>query len=201
MKPGKISTLKELQLQVPRILEEYADNQELAFIALANPLAALEKIGYSFTPSAREEIEDRIRFGKEGAEKVKQLKETIFTAAGKKFDLGSPVEVKTHLKIILSKQPVSKEKSKISDEGISQTNINAILKIIEEPVKKKDKDVLDPLASYRKDHPIIETLIEYRKMDASHVRLADSMTINQLLAKRENIPLKNIKFRLSRKNK
>jgi len=38
MKPGKISTLKELQLQVPRILEEYADNQELAFIALANPL-------------------------------------------------------------------------------------------------------------------------------------------------------------------
>ena len=151
MKPGKISTLKELQLQVPRILEEYADNQELAFIALANPLAALEKIGYSFTPSAREEIEDRIRFGKEGAEKVRQLKETIFIAAGKKFDLGSSVEVKTHINIILSKKPISKEKSKLSDGGISQTKMNAILKIVEEPAKKADKDVLDPLASYRKD--------------------------------------------------
>ena len=57
MKPGKISSLREIQLQVPRILENYADDQELALIALANPLAALEKIGYTFSPSARQEIE------------------------------------------------------------------------------------------------------------------------------------------------
>ena len=199
MKPGKISSLKELQLQVPRILETYADNQELAFIALANPIAALEKIGYSFTPAAREEIESRIRFGKTGAEKLNTLKETIFKAAGKNFDLNSPSEVKTHLHHVLSK-PLNVEASSMqTGQAMSQTKMNSILMSVEEPVIRIDQDSLDPLAKFSNDHPIIENLVEYRKMEASQLPLADEFTIHQLLMKRNINPIKNITFRLSRK--
>lgn len=201
MKPGKISSLREIQLQVPRILENYADDQELAFIALANPLAALEKIGYTFSAAARLEIEDRIRFGKQDAEKISKIRESIYSAAGSKFNLDSPAELKKHFKTILSKPIPVVGKGKPTTKKISGTKMNSILKIVGQPAEKAANEVLDPLGSYRKDHPAIGALVEYRKIDASQARLADKETITTLLANRDTVPLKNITFRLNRKIK
>jgi hypothetical protein len=38
-------------------------------------------------------------------------------------------------------------------------------------------------------------------MDVIYPKLADEATINKILEVKDNIPIKNIKFRLSRKNK
>jgi hypothetical protein len=196
MKPGKISNLKEIQLQVPEILKEYADNQELALIALANPLMALEKIGYSFTPEAREEIEDRIRFGKQGAEKISQLKQSVFETSGIKFNLKSTAEMKTNVKAILLKRPASGNEDKSTSETINSTRIESILKLLDQPVNRKSSDETDPLTAFINDHPVIEKLIEFRKMEASQPRLADEKALDQILANREVLPLKKITFRL-----
>jgi hypothetical protein len=196
MKPGKISSLKEIQLQVPEILQEYADNQELALIALANPLMALEKIGYTFTPEAREEIEDRIRFGKQGAEKFSQLKQSVFEASGNKFDLQSAADIKTNVKAILEKRSASGKEDKSTAETISSARVESILKLLDQPVYRKSNHETDPLSAFIKDHPVIEKLVELRKMEASQPRLADAKALDQILANREVLPLKKITFRL-----
>jgi hypothetical protein len=198
MKPGKISNLKEIQLQVPEILQKYADNQELALIALANPLMALEKIGYTFTPEAREEIENRIRFGKQGAEKFSLLKQSVFEAARKRFDLNSTAELKSTVKAILLKQSASGKKDKSASEVLTFARIESILTLLDHPVTGKNRDEPDPLSVYARDHSVIEKLIEFRKMEASQPRLADEKALVQILANKDVFPLKKITFRLHR---
>ena len=89
MEKTQISSLKELQLQMPRIVEEYGNNNELTAIALANPLLALEKIGYTFSPEAKTEIENHVRFGKENASRYMMLKKNIEQSVGATIDITS----------------------------------------------------------------------------------------------------------------
>ena len=52
-----ISSVHDMQMLMPRLLEKYGNDSELAYIALANPLAALEKLGYTVTDDAKADLE------------------------------------------------------------------------------------------------------------------------------------------------
>ncbi len=90
MRTTTFQSLHDLQLAMPRILEEHGDDIALTRIALANPLVALERAGYSFTPKAREEIEEHIRFGKNGAVKYNETVASLREKLGKDVDLDDP---------------------------------------------------------------------------------------------------------------
>ena len=202
MSPGKITSLKELQLMVPRILQQYGDNEQLAYIALANPIAALERIGFSFDPAVREEIEFRIRFGKQGSAKVTQFKKSIFKLTGKNIDINSPDSIQESLVEIFSgNKSTGKAKKALLKSALDEKKLQKILDIISEPPQAFEDKVKDPLTAYIKDHPIIKEIVRLRKMDVIYPKLADEATINKILEVKDNIPIKNIKFRLSRKNK
>lgn len=214
MEKGKISSLKELQQQVPRILEQHGKDPSLTVLAFANPLLALEKIGYSFSPAAREEIEAHVRFGKAGAAKVETLKEQIFAASGKPFDLRDAAALQQNLSAVLSKAASSPdvkagkpkaETARAKATGpdklaLPKEEVDAILHSVKQPVKVTGGKVTDPLEAYISKHAVIAPLLEFRKLEATHPRLAEKSVAEALVKQKDKLPLRNISFRMNRAN-
>lgn len=214
MEKGKISSLKELQQQMPRILEQYGKDPSLTLLAFANPLLALEKIGYSFSPAAREEIEAHVRFGKAGAAKMETLKEQIFAAAGKPFDLRDVSALQQNLSAVLSRTAASPDvkaakpkaetaREKIPGPGklaLPKEEVDAILHSVKQPVKIEGGKVTDPLEAFSSKHAVIAPLLEFRKLEATHARLAEKSVAEALVKQKDKLPLRNISFRMNRAN-
>jgi len=184
MEKTQISSLKELQLQMPRIVEEYGNNNELTAIALANPLLALEKIGYTFSPEAKTEIENHVRFGKENASRYMTLKKNIEQSVGAKIDVDDTQAVKQLLEKELKKSaPGDKEK---------------ILSAIDKPVSFSKSELSDPLQKYKSQHPVLEQLVELRKLQALNPPLATQESIEKIQKSSPSF-FNKISFRISRK--
>jgi hypothetical protein len=199
METEKISSLKELQKQMPRIIEKYGNNQELTLIALTNPLLALEKIGYTFTPAGREEIETYIRFGKDGVAELNKLKENIFAITGQTFDLEDASKVQTVLSAALLKDaPVAKAKA-IANQSLPKEEVDAIVKVAGKSAKVVGSRVLDSLEAYRTKHPVMAPLLEYRKLQALAPQLATKKVSDAIIRKKDALPFSKITFRLNRK--
>ncbi|RPD38312.1 hypothetical protein [Chitinophaga barathri] len=213
MEKGKISSLKELQQQMPRILEQHGKDPSLTLLALANPLLALEKIGYTFSPEAKEEITAHIRFGKTGAAKVETLKAQIFAVTGKPFDLRDAAALQQNLNAVLSKTAASSEvkpdksiaKAKAAAPGpvklaLPKEEVDAILESVKKPVKIVGGKVTDPLETFSAKHAVIAPLLEYRKLEATHPQLAQQSVAEALVKQKDKLPLRNISFRMNRSN-
>jgi hypothetical protein len=200
MESGTITSLRELQQMMPRIIKEHGQNGQLTLLALANPIYALEKAGFSFTKEAREEIELRIRFGKENAARVKETRMAIFEATGKPFDLDSVTELKKNITPLL---PAGESASDQKEQKAYHASIGSslFLKALEEKVRVEKGNVIDPLAAYQHTHPVVQKLIEYRRLAALHPALANASTAEKLVRQNDKLPLKNIRFRMSRKAK
>lgn len=187
-----ISSVHDMQMLMPRLLEKYGNDQDLAYIALANPLAALEKLGYTITDEAKTELESYARFGKQGMERYNQLKEQIFSLTGTTFNLQDDNETAAVFDKLVDKNvkatSVSKKEStsKISDL------------ILSAPQFVKDKWT-DKLEDAKDIHPAIPALLEFRKLENSVPRFADAATLETIQQKKQSTPLTNITFRLSRK--
>lgn len=78
LKSVKIGSLRELQLQMPRIVQALNANQALALAAATNPMLALEELGYELSPQARLEIEPYARFGPDNLQKLADLEAKIY---------------------------------------------------------------------------------------------------------------------------
>lgn len=214
MEKGKISSLRELQQQMPRILEQHGKDPSLTLLALANPLLALEKIGYSFSPEARDEIEAHVRFGKEGAAKVEALKEQIFAATGKPFDLRDASALQQNLSAVLSKAAAPPDikagkpkadavraKATGADKlALPKEEVDAILHSVKQPVKVVGGKLTDPLEAFSSKHAVIAPLLEFRRLEVTHPRLAEKSVAEALVKQKDKLPLRNISFRMNRAN-
>ena len=186
-----ISSVHDLQLLMPRLLEKYGSDSELAYIALANPLAALEKLGYTITDDAKADLENYARFGKKGLEKYNELKEKIFSLTGQKFNLKINSELASVLEKLTSKLGSSGKKA------IPSLNIK---ELVESTPKLIENKWTDKLETVKDAHPVIPALIELRKLENSVPKFADASTLKVIQQKKQSAPLTNIRFRLSRKN-
>lgn len=92
-KDRTIDSLRDLQRLVPAIVKEINADERLALRAAANPLLALEELGYRLTPEVRTEAERRIRFAPQTIERLSQLSEAIYSYADERFDIESPAEI------------------------------------------------------------------------------------------------------------
>ena len=135
---------------MPRILEQHGKDPSLTLLAFANPLLVLEKIGYSFTPEAKEEITAHVRFGKTGAATVQSLKEQLFAATGKPFDLRDAAALQQNLSAVLSRDDAKADKAKTRAAAsgpqklaLPQAEIDVILDSVKKPVKVEGGKVND----------------------------------------------------------
>jgi hypothetical protein len=193
METTRIHSLHELQLKMPRILEQYGGDRELSLLALANPLEALRKIGFDFTEEAAEEIEAHVRFGKEGAAGYKSLKADIETLAGEKVSAAQP-ELLADLIIRLS-SPHSEAATDKKKAKSLRPRKEIIALVTQKPVRKGN-DIADPLEEIKDLHPVIPKLIALRKLDFLHPGFADKKTIQSINERK--LPLTQIKFKLNR---
>ncbi|HAL81278.1 MAG TPA: hypothetical protein DCO83_02790 [Mucilaginibacter sp.] len=199
MKTNAINSLRELQLQMPAIFEKYGNDNNFTQIALANPIAALEKIGMEFTDRAKDEIETYARFGKEGAKQISELRANINDTAGSFVDLNAPYQI---AEIIISTGDFNVSKSseqakKGAGAGSSSVDKAALIKALESSPKKENNLWQDDLAQFSSMHPVLPLILQYRKLDAESPRFADKKNISAIQEKLNKGPLKNVVFTLT----
>lgn len=160
-------TLEEIRKKAAILVEEVNANPSLALAAATNPILALEELGYDISAQARSDLEDHARFGAEKAKKLQDLRARIFKLAGHPFELQSESELRRtltgELKISLTEFPYSYQKEAEAPPAAS---------LILPPQVRWAPKVADPLERLRGVHPIVEPLLEYRRLEATEPRLA-----------------------------
>jgi DNA polymerase-1 len=179
----RIESWEQLQGEVEPILDRLNADPELAIAAAVNPLYALEELGYELDPQASPQIEDRLRFDPRTVIRLQRLRATIFEYAGREFDLRSSDELRQLLFEELS-LPVPEPPP---DTSPLPPQIGG---------QPRSEPVLDPLEVLSDAHPIMESLLEYRRLEASRPRLAPRHLYEEVRQGKRRLPIRDIRARL-----
>jgi hypothetical protein len=184
--PVTIRSWEQLQERIASIVDQLNEDRTLALAAAANPFTALEELGYHVEPGARAEIEDRLRFPPKEATQRKRLRARIFEEAGHPFDLDSAEELRRVLYEELSITPYPDERGCYPD-----------LPPTDPPRKPaQGEPATDPIQVLEGRHPVIEPLLEYRRLDASHPRFASRSAYEAIRAGGVSGGLRALRIRL-----
>jgi hypothetical protein len=202
MKPELIQSLKDLQLRMPAIIQQFGNDNNFTKIALANPIAALERAGFQFTEAAKEEIENYVRFGPTGVEKLQSLRQDMYKHFGSELQLNNKEAVADAImRVIPGGETETPGKSRQAKSGYtSSTKIkrDELVKILSTEPRETGNEWRDDLQPYSALHPVIPLLIEYRKMQAGNPPFAQPEQIPAIEEKLKKLPLKNVVFTLQR---
>ena len=161
-----IQSWDEAKALAPAILEQLRADPPLLLAALSNPALAVEALGYEIAPAVRDELTTRSRFSKRDAARVHYLEREIFKQAGERFDLKSAADVE---RVLFGQLKLSRPYEKGKDE--------------------------DPLEALRGKHPVVDLLLEYRRLDASVPGLAPRKLFDEIRAGKHRLPLSRIEVR------
>lgn len=135
--------LSAVQAKLSEILGRLNESSILT-AAAANPVLALEELGYPLDFEGRMELEDRARFSTRQAAERRRLRKQIFAAAGRSFDLQDPRAVHRlltdDLQLVVLAEP----------EGLARPLVDR-----------------DPLHDLKDAHPVMAPLLAYRRLDSS----------------------------------
>ena len=183
----RFTSLKQLQERIPSILKEHGNDDALNLAALANPILALEHLGYSFSPAARIDIAKHIRFGKKVSTKLKSLRKEVYEFTGDKFDLDDPEELSKELNQLLNEEaPQSRGAKKTKKSNRKRFKPKDV--VPPNPEVRWGPKFSDPLERYADKHPVFEPLLKYRRLDASQPRLASERDFNAVLRGKVKLP-------------
>jgi hypothetical protein len=182
---------------MPTFVRAVNDDPDLALRAAANPLLALEELGYALTDKMRRYAEHRVRFTEEDAARLTKLGDQIDKLAGDRVDLQSQVAIVRALGGVGVKVKVPKDRATQSapaqavptrSRGQSTARSVARQPPGREPVLPPDDTrrllpVLEPLVGR---HPIVEPLVAYLTLDTTQPRLALPEVYEALRARKED---------------
>lgn len=172
----ELKSWKAAQAEIATIVERVNADPALALAATTNPLHAIEEVGYAIEPAMREEFEDRIRFGEHGASRLRELRHRIRHVAGESFDPRSPDDIHSFVaKHVLNTHESCPDACHLS---------------------YGDPPPPDPLEALRGKHMVIEDLLEFRKLDATHPRFADRSVYDQVRRGALQLPISRVVFHL-----
>jgi hypothetical protein len=177
MSPEAISSWEDLQREAPAILDRLNADASLGLAAAANPVLALEELGYRIEVTARPQIEARLRFGPKVAPRALKLAEQMRDQLGYSIDPDDDVAVRAAV-AELGLEP--REPSRKEQAPPTRRN------------RLRDED-LEPL---RDAHPFIGTLLDYRKLAASAPRFAPRRFFDAIRAGERAVPITRITGRL-----
>ena len=190
-----IGSLEDARRDVVLIVAEINADPKLAIAAAANPLFAMEELGYEITPEARTEISDHIRFGTTKAARLRKLRKTVCETAGRTIDLESGIDLRElleQLEIPLGKSPAGK--------SLKRDLLSAV-KLARTPQLKWAVKEDDPLEALRGKHPIVDALLEYRQIEASEPRLATRAVYDEIRQGKRRTPLVSLRAVLKKAEK
>jgi hypothetical protein len=195
-----ISSMEQAERLVPSLARALQQDALLAQRALANPLLAIEELGYQIAPDLRAAVERRVRFSLQIFDKLQQLSEQIQLLAGHPFDVDSSPELDA---VLFSELGLPRPPGRVTDQltpkqlppGVDFTQVTAPLPW-QAPFAPR---LTDPLEALRGQHPIMEPLLEYRILDASEPRLAPPEVYEQLRRGELTLPIGTVRFRLQKR--
>lgn len=181
MQSKVIGTWKDAQAIVPAVLPRLNSDPALLLAAAANPILALQSLGYDIAPSFLEEFADRLRFGARGAVRIRQLREEIYAVAGGAFDLTSPRDVEHVLfdRLKLSRPPYS-----LASDALRPPDFSIV------------HDAKDPLEPLRGQHPLVDALLEFRRLNAHAPGFAPPDLFEEIRAGKHQTPIVRLHARL-----
>jgi hypothetical protein len=165
------------QREIAAIVELINADPALARAAMANPLLALEEIGYKVEPRVRREFEERIRFSVEQVAQLHQLRKRISEVSQCGLDPDALADVH---KVLFEDFGLPRQ----TDTAMLDTP--AALQYLPRPGWMPAP--ADPLEALRGQHELVDLLLQYRAIEASEPRLAsrevfDAVRTGQLGAK------------------
>ena len=197
--PTPLESWEQLQQQAPLVLDRLHAAPALMLAAAANPLLALEELGYQIAPAVRQEFSDRLRFGAGGALRLRRLRERVFEHAGHPFDLESATELQRVLFAELRLAPapaVGPEKAAIGLADLGRLPVRTRYGPPGSTAAGAPTAAADPLAALELKHPIITPLLEYRSLEASQPRLASRELWDEIRQGRHAVPITSLVARL-----
>jgi hypothetical protein len=176
VEPGRtpVESFEELRRNIPEILEQINADPGLARAAAANPLFALEELGYELPEPLKRAVERRVRFKPDELERLDRLSSDVFQQAGHPFDIDSQDDLDQVLfEELQIPRPTSKTrrapKTKRRTPQLPDQPAVPYRRLPQVGWEPRLPDPLEPIATA---HPIMTPLLEYRALEASHPRLA-----------------------------
>jgi DNA polymerase I-like protein with 3'-5' exonuclease and polymerase domains len=197
-KERQIDSLKKLQRSVPSIVKAINADEELGIRAAANPVLAMEELGYTLADKVRLSVERRIRFSVETFEQLETLAKQIHEIAGRRFSIDSPDEL-AH--VLFEELQLSRPRRSIQDQCEPAQLPSTTHKLPTTPLPPQvswGTKVEDPLDELRGAHPIMEPLLAYRKLEASKPRLASPELYDRIKRGEVELPAIRLRARLQR---
>jgi hypothetical protein len=194
-----LESWEQLQQQAPQLLDRLHAAPALMLAAAANPLLALEELGYAIAPAVRQDFSDRLRFGAGGALRLRRLRERIFEHAGHPFDLESAAELQGVLFAELRLAPApapSPAKAAAGPPDLGPLPVRTRFGASGSAAAGAPAAAADPLAALGLKHPIITPLLEYRSLEASQPRLASRELWDEIRQGRHAVPITSLVARL-----
>jgi hypothetical protein len=174
----KIRSFQELRRRVPEILQRVNADPALALRAAANPLLALEEMGYDLTREVRAQVERHVRFSRADRERLDALSREIARVSPEPFDPDEPEELERILFQRLKLPPLPQRvripagPAKTTSRK-APTPVAARLHPLAPPVVPPGAPkAADPLEALRGAHAVVPPLLEYRRIQSSQPPLA-----------------------------
>jgi hypothetical protein len=201
--PRRISSLQQFQRVVPAIVKAINADPELAMRAAANPLLAVEELGYTIEPDVRRLAERRVRFPKATFERLGELEKEIHASAGEQFEIDSSEALSRVLFEKLKLPPPGEDSPQQKSRSRAKTSQKSYpgLRLVTDPLPPRPlggEPTADPLDGLRKAHPVMKPLLEYRQLEASSARLAPPDLYERIRRGDVKSSITGIKARLKR---
>ncbi len=187
--PRHIASLDDLHRRLPEMVKQQETHPRLAIAALANPLLALERLGYTIASEIAREVAIRTRFRGEDAERLLTLDQALRTDLGDDADLDDAPTLAPRLLKLMGETARKKSVAAPLREALHKPVIAA-------PIGRPP--LADPLADFRAAHPVIDRLVTYRALDASRPRLASPALFEAILAGKAASPVTAARLRYKR---
>lgn len=184
------------------IVEAVNADPGLTLRASANPLLALEELGYKLSDGLREEAELRARFGLDDVATLTSLREEVVRQLGRKVDLRSAAAVSRALASVGVKIPAKAVHTAIREDAATASASDLPERaaartskatsrrgrppttprppVIQPPATDLEPNdsrrLLPALRERLGAHDVVEPLVQYLELEASRPRLADAKT-------------------------
>ena len=187
--------MSKLQRRLPVILKALNDDPQLFVAAAANPVLAIEEIGYKFTDEFRQELELRLRFPEKTRRRLSKLKKDLSSAAGRELPLA---DAEAMHRVLFDEMGIAEPSADTCQHALKQ----AALKPSDHRLTSAPRPAVfgrklaDPLALLADAHPAIKPLLEYRALEASEPRFASASLYRKIRRGDAKLPVSRLRLRM-----
>ncbi len=212
-----VATFAAFHRLVPSIVKRLSEDRDLAVRAMANPILAIEELGFDLAPEVAREVERRARFSDQTRARLAAIEAKLFEAAGERFDPESSEDLErvlfSHLKlrrpagltsleppptrplegprIVVARKTVA-VKIESNRRGRGKETERRLVAQRVEPARPAD-----PLEQLKGRHAAVDLLLQHRAITLRVPKLASRAGYDALKANPRGVPVARVVVHLS----